>query len=462
MSHSSKKSLFRIQSESQSESQMPAPLEKLLQDSAPAPFHPKSESNALEWINKAFDLERFSLQNESPQVNSLKNQSQTEQMNTQINRFNNSASIHSKVLNNSSKVFGITTQKLLFNLIRFDFLKNEETEVDFETMITEASSLAQLEGKAREKGESQVSPVQIDPLNSFATPKPPKATPEKRRDDFVHHENTGIPQQTSIKPGVNNHEKYLVNGGIVRLEILERLFVTFEALKDDPPRITGRILLKQKGFAEPQEYQIKWPVVDSTQILLKESEQVSKQGHRFSESSVGLTVAPPASPQELVRQDLYVYKLNPKFLRKPNTPVLVEPKFLDSTHDHLNLRLLLNPKYRKTFVGLDLKILTRFAPRVGPPGLKAKLTQDGFQTKLSLEDFGVDLSWGTKIALSNGNEVEGVWLVAHLNTLLCPQLMPRVDIRVQNELDHFSEADVREVFCDHRMMFEYQRKLLNS
>jgi hypothetical protein len=461
MKHSSKKSLFRQQSDSQGDHSVPSNPEQLIRISGPSLYHSKDEKVALEWIVKAFDLERFTPNAFDQQSQSIKNPSQTEHMNSQINKFNNSVSINSKVMNNSSKVYGISTQKLLFSLIRFDFLKNEENDIDYEQLISEATiNPSSLENsKKKSTNNFDLKPIVIDPSKSV--PDPTRIQVNMNQNNRELQENTGLPQQTSIKGQSNNQDRYKVNGGIACLEILEKVYVTFEAMKDNLPRITGKIILKQRGIKEAQEYQIKWPVMDTTQIISKESQYLQSKAHRFSKTSIGMTYPAPSSLDTLLKQDLYMYKLNPQFLRKRNTPVLVEPKFLDSNHDHLNLRLLLNPAYRDSFVKLDLKILTKYAPQTRAINEDAKLTQDGIETKLGLTEFGNDLSWATKIGLNKGNEVIGVWLIAHFNTVLCANLMPKVDIRIRNEMDHFSDEDIREVACDRRMMFEYQRKLVN-
>ena len=149
-------------------------------------------------------------------------------------------------------------------------------------------------------------------------------------------------------------------------------------------------------------------------------------------------------------------------LKKSITPLLIEPKFLDNTHDHLNLRILLNPKFRESFSKLDLRIMTQYSPQGNNClGIHSKVTKDGIETSLNLGDFGNDLSWKTKISLNKGNVVLGVWLVANFHTLLFPNFMPKVGIKIQDEFDHFAESGTKEIYCDKKLIFEYQRKLVN-
>ena len=85
---SSKKSLFKIRSESGTYNQLINATEKVLKLSEPCGYHSKNESNALEWISKAFDLERFNPEVESHQNKSTSMSSQTDSLNYQINKFN--------------------------------------------------------------------------------------------------------------------------------------------------------------------------------------------------------------------------------------------------------------------------------------------------------------------------------------------------------------------------------------
>lgn len=449
---SSKKSLFHTRSGSQNENQLMTTTERVLKFSSPEPFHSKQESAALGWISKAFDLERFNLEiDDKSQSNSM----HIESPNYQINKFNNSASINSKVFN-ESRTHHIDAQRLLFSLIRFDFLKNEGNDIDFERLILEDST------RGGPTNSSQAALGNLGNLRNIVIDPslgPKSMNLELKPASVRPPENTGIPQQTSNKMDQVDQEKYKVNGGIVRMEVMEKLFLTFEDMKDNPPKITGKIVLKEKGFTEPQEYQIKWPSLDSSEIITKESEILASKGRKFSSTSVGLT---STASSQLLKSELYMYKINPQLLRKSITPLLIEPKFLDSAHDDLNLRLLLNPKYRENLLKIDLKILTSRRPKKsGGVGMEGKIVDDGLETKLVLEDFGNELSWKTKIGLEKGNKVVGVWLVAHFKTTLFPQFMPKVGIRAQDDGSHFSENKMKMVACDHRLVFEYQRKLVN-
>lgn len=416
----------------------------MLKFSGAEAFHSRSESAALGWISKAFDLERFDLELEDKRDSAS---TTFESQNYQINKFNNSASINSKVFN-ESRTYHIDVQKLLFSLIRFDFLKGEESDVDFERLISEDSSRVEPDS-SKQATLGNLRSIVIDPSLG------PKTT------NLELKPSTRAPAETSRRGqsqlGAADHERYQVNGGIVRVEIMEKLFMTFEDMKDNPPKITGRITLKEKDLTGAQEYQIKWPSLDSSEILTKESDLLGARGRRFSSTSMGLSSV--GSPR-MQKSELYMYKINPQLLRKSITPLLIEPKFLDSAHNDLNLRLLLNPKYRENLLKIDMKILTRRKPRQNA-GFKAKVVDDGMETRLALEDFGHELSWKAKIGLEKENAVVGVWLVAHFKMTLFPQLLPKVAIRVQESGEQALENKMRAVACDHRLVFEYQRKLVN-
>lgn len=434
--------MFHAHSGSLADEQVESATERVLKLSAAESYHSKEESAALGWLAKAFDLERFNLNTDARETPDERSQSGDPGF--QVNVFNNSASVNSRVLSDA-RAFHIDAQKLLFSLIRFDFLKNEGSDIDFEKLMAEDPTPAQ----AKQTTLGNLRSIVID-----SSPAP-KSLSISLKDSSKQLQKTG----KAVPNPEADQERYRVNGGAARMEVLEKLFMTFEDLKDNPPKITGKILLKEKGFAQGQEYQIRWPALDSSEILVKESEALAARGRRYSSTTIGFVSKASA---QLFKSDLYMYKLNPSLLRKSITPLLVEPKFLDSSREDLNLRLLLNPKFREALLKVDLKVLTRArpsAPRVS--GMRAQTVADGLETRLSPVDFGQEMSWKAKVGLDSGNTVEGIWLVAHFGKTLFPQLLPEVLVRVREDVRGFSEGELKTVVRDQRLIFEYQRKLVS-
>ena len=197
-------------------------------------------------------------------------------------------------------------------------------------------------------------------------------------------------------------------------------------------------------------------------MILKKSDFLEKNAKNYSDLSLGIESDHGSSSDQSSKLNLYAYKFHPQMLKKSITPLLIEPKFLDNTHDHLNLRILLNPKFKESFSKMDLRIMTQYSPqRNNSLGINSKITKDGIEKTLILGDFGNDLSWKTKISLNKGNIVLGVWLIANFNTILFPKFMPKIGMKIQDEFDHFAESGTKEIACDKKLIFEYQRKLIN-
>ena len=440
--------------------------EKFIETFKPEKYNSKDEGLALKWINKAFDIERFESGDLSAANSKLdKTGSNSELVNTQLNKFNNSLSVHLKNSSNVSNKYQIDTQRFLFSLIRFDFLKNEDIDVNLEELINQEIN-ERNSSLSKSPRKFSLQPVKID--TSFKAPVFSIEKPNYKIDTEPKKpaENTAIPQGTSTKSeqsesSVSGWKKYQANGGFVRVEIVEKLVLAIEEMKDNPPKISGKIMLEEKGFFEAQDYEVQWPKLDKDNMKIKESLYLHDQGKKINEEQLTFKgIQNEKGDKEKI--DLYMYKFNPHLLKKSITPMIIEPKFVNSNYDQLNLRLLLNPKFKDNFQSLDLKIMTLKTPKNKTSlGINTIIQEGGMIRNLILGDFENDLSWVTRIVLEKGNKILGIWLIGKFNTSLFPKTLPNISISLKDEKDHFSEPSTKTVICDKRLIFDYQRKLIN-
>ena len=437
------------------------------------PYQNKSEVAAIKWINLAFDLDRV----EPTALGLTRNNSMGSHADAQVHRFNNSLAQMSKGTLSSlnSRKNAQEPHRFLFGLIRFDFLKPQEADQDLNLWLESLARLGSKEGSIENSARKESSLRSRDTSNSKM-----KSIDSLKigNIDLTRTERKGVgsdrPEGSSASLGQypikeptqglenrededGNWDKYKVNGGFVRIDVVEKVVLMFEEMKHIPPKITGRMTLEEKGMASSQQYLIKWPDVPHQDLKIKNSPFLQSTSKKISKITSSFSGRSEGS-QAQTKNDLLMYRWESHMLRKEITPFIVESRFSDSSFSGLRLRLLLNPKYSQHFLTLELKLLTEYPPLGKKSSSTFQLLEEGFQTELVSNDFQSDLSWHTKLELNSGNRFLGVWLVAKFNRVLFPQTLPALRIRIQDPEDDFNDGSENPVAVDQRMIFEFKKK----
>jgi hypothetical protein len=423
---------------------------------------PKSSSDyklCLNWINKAFDSERFDpFAITSGHLKSDFRKSQEKH----IMNFNNSHSANTKQ-NSSGNITSIHPQKYLSSLIRFDFLQNDEEEIDLQELIEE-EMLEQTSLKPQD--------IKINSLASSEKSNNFKQNPvfiiEKPIYD-IDHSRKSIPNDSGRKGQVQEPDlkkkpswnKYSVNGGYVRLEVSEKITIQIEDMKDIPPRIKGIITLEEKGLVKTQLYQSIWPFLDKENLKYQEGIIIKESKTQISDAKILFqSTKQNVSASENIRNEIYLYQYNPQLLKKKIIPMIIEPKIIEIDDFKMNLRILINPKYKDYFNSLDMKLVTVKPPTPADlPSAKYKLMKDGVITKLFPNEFDQQNSWNLTIVLSQENKISEILILGHFSITLFPTTLPNISIETQETTGHQTDK-FKELAIDSKLVFDFRKKFI--
>ena len=230
-------------------------------------------------------------------------------------------------------------------------------------------------------------------------------------------------------------------------------------MKENFPKIKGVINLKESESKKINLYKIYWPFVNEENLKFEIAPPILDSKNILSNNTILFRSPNPANNiNNNPKSDLFYYYYNPHLLVKKRIPLIIQPKIIELDNFTMNVRILLNPKYKQFLDRIDMTFVTLIKPSI-----KDRLTnesnilEDGFVIRIFSKNFDEHFSWTSKFELDNKNKITDIHVLGYFTTTIFPQTLPQIFIQTESGTkDDFSEIQKKT-----KMIFDFKRKLIN-